>query len=159
MKRSRVHRRTWHAALEAVRAGLSLFADSSTLTPEQFELLEALAAFCGNLRPSDCFPSQPTNQELARKYQVSLRTITNWRRAGCPFERGQAAVLRWLGRRRYAPAGTEARFQRQLTSHRIRACLDEVKVGFAEIRRLKRLYRLDGIAPPDWLRRFRSAPL
>ena len=40
--------------------------------------------------------------------------VTNWRRDGCPFAGGQTRVLGWIARRRYAPAGTKAKFTKQL---------------------------------------------
>jgi hypothetical protein len=60
----------------------------------------------------------PTNQELAKKYAISPRTVTNWRKEGCPFEDGQWAVLYWLAGRRYAPAGANAKFAKQLSDRK-----------------------------------------
>ena len=49
-----------------------------------------------------------TNREFAKKYAISPRTVTTWRKEGCPFEDGQWAVLDWLAERRYAPAGAKS---------------------------------------------------
>lgn len=159
MKRSRAERRGWNAAMEAVQAELAAILKRYRLTPKQRQALEAARVCCGTLRPRLYLPSKATNRDLARKYQVSLRTVTNWKRDGCPFQRGQWAVLRWLGHRRYAPAGTSAKFKRQLSVHRLGAILDEVHAGIADLRQLKRLCRIHGVEPSEWLRRFRSAPL
>ena len=145
--------------MEAVGAGLALMQKEWRLSPRQRQLLEAVRVYCGTLRARHFLPCKTTSRELAHKYQVSLRTVTNWKREGCPFGRGQKAVLRWIARRRYAPAGTKAKFKRQLDRGQLQACIDNVHAEFAHARQLKRLCRIHGIEPGDWLRRFRSAPL
>lgn len=55
-----------------------------------------------------------TNADLAKKYAISVRTVTNWRREGCPFDEGQWRVLDWMAERRYVPATAKTKFARQL---------------------------------------------
>ncbi|HWN97393.1 MAG TPA: hypothetical protein VNT99_20345 [Methylomirabilota bacterium] len=70
--------------------------------------LTALAPVPALLRPT------VTNHQLAAKYGVAVRTVRNWRGAGCPFAAGQWRVLDWLHSRRIIPAGARAKFAVQL---------------------------------------------
>jgi len=103
----------WNYALEAFRGVLEELPPDS-VTPDQerfrnvlFDLLAQWSPDEGLLKP------QPTNAQLAAKYAVSVRTITNWRREGCPFNDGQWRVLDWMKERRYVPAGAKTKFARQ----------------------------------------------
>jgi hypothetical protein len=99
-------------ALNEVAAALAL---CDRLTPDQAKFRDSLYDLLNELRPDeDSLKLKLTNRELAKKYAVSPRTVTNWRREGCPFERGQWKVLRWMSKRRYVPAGAKAKFARQL---------------------------------------------
>ena len=77
-------------------------------------MLAVVFALCDELKARKCLPVKPTNRELARRYAISVRTVTNWRREGCPFEDGQWRVLDWMHERRYLPRRTEREFSRQL---------------------------------------------
>jgi hypothetical protein len=59
-----------------------------------------------------------SNQALAEKYAVSPRTVTNWRKAGCPFDDGQWRVLDWMADQRSVPARARQKFARQLERRR-----------------------------------------
>ena len=94
-----------------------------------------------------------TNRECAKKYAISPRTVTTWRKEGCPFEDGQWAVLDWLAERRYAPAGAKVKFGKQLSERREKAFWGgmnaEVQVHVLRARRLKGAYQAQGLKPPD----------
>ncbi len=115
MRRRRFHPPTWTAAIETVlHSILCLAGRTPPITDEQDRILTDVYLRCDDLRTRRRRPAEKTNRELAAKYQISPRTVTNWRREGCPFERGQARVLGWVARRRYAPAGAKAKFAKQL---------------------------------------------
>ena len=87
------------------------------LTPDQQNLKGLIFDYLRRLFPDEhLLKPAPTNAELAEKYAVSPRTITNWRKEGCPFEDGQWRVLDWMAERRYVPATAKAKFARQLES-------------------------------------------
>lgn len=122
------------------------------VSDDEDRILTAVFRRCEELRaPKVC---QPTNAELAAKYGISLRTVANWRREGCPFDKGQWGVLDWLAGRRYAPAGARAKFAGQLKRRR-------PKFGCAELNAMLGLMKLahvdEGIKlePGHWLRSFR----
>jgi len=102
-----------------------------------------------------------TNRELAKKYAISPRTVTNWRKEGCPFEEGQWAVLDWLAGRRYAPAGANAKFAKQLRERKEKGkwaeTMGNLHQAVAEARQLKAAYQAQGLKPPGWLRGFRAS--
>jgi hypothetical protein len=105
--------RGWNAALDLVRQGLVNVPDQS-LTPEQEELRNDVYDFLDDYSVDDRFlKPQPSNTELAKKYACSLRTIVNWRREGCPFDKGQWRVLDWLNERHCLPKNTKAKFAQQ----------------------------------------------
>ena len=111
-------RHLWDAALREVQSGILAEIKRSKLTVRQKRPLYRLYQLCQQ-RIWDGSPAPaPTNGELASKYGVSLRTVTNWRREGCPFDAGQVKVLDWLSQRRYAPAGAREKFSSQLTKGR-----------------------------------------
>ena len=98
-----------------------------------------------------------TNRELVAKYRISPRTVTNWRREGCPFAEGQSRLLGWIARRRYAPAGTRDKFAKRLPALRVKASLADLRAWMQDARELKLVAKLNGIElpPDDWLRRLR----
>lgn len=128
-----------------------------TLSHEQDCILTAAYVRSGKLTADQCLLQSPTDAELAAKYAVSPRTVRYWRKAGCPFPDGQWRVLAWIAARRYAPAGTEAKFKRQLARHRVRHTLRELHASMADARQIKLAHKLHGIElpPSDWLRNFR----
>jgi hypothetical protein len=123
--RGGVDARSWDAALDVVQQSLLGMAVANDVNNEQDFVLTQVFKRCEELRANAYLEIVPTNQELAKKYAVSRRTITNWRKEGCPFEDGQWAVLDWLADRRYAPAGAKAKFEKQLM------------IGKARLRRLR----------------------
>ncbi len=126
--------RTWDAAIRATQRAMLELAASVPLSDEQDRILTSAFVRCEELRARNHLPS---NAELAKKYAVSERTVTNWRREGCPFERGQWRVLKWLARRRYAPAGAKAKFETQLKRQRRRADFGELQAILHHARELK----------------------
>ena len=99
-------REVWEAVADVPR---------DSLTPEQGALRSAVLDCVGRLLlDEEDLKPKPTNADLAAKYAVSRRTVTNWRREGCPFEDGQWGVLDWMAERRYVPATARAKFSRQL---------------------------------------------
>jgi hypothetical protein len=79
---------------------------------------------CEKLRAKKYLKLVKTNNELARKYAISRRTGTNWRKKGCPFDKGQWQVLDWMFGRRYLPQPAKQKFAQQLGRRLRRASRD-----------------------------------
>ena len=158
MRRRRLHPPTWTHAIETVLHTLLCVAGRTPpITDEQDRILTDVYLRCDELRTRRHRHPDKTNLELAAKYQISPRTVTNWRREGCPFAEGQRRVLDWLVRRRYAPAGAKARFAKQLPRRRFKVMFKAIFTdGFAAIRAdtlaLKAHFRAQGLPIPDWVR-------
>ena len=105
--RGRVDSRSWDAAIDVVQQSLLRIAAGKDVTDDQDRTLTAVFMECEELRAKKYLEVVRTNDDLAKKYAAAPRTITNWRKEGCPFEDGQWAVLDWLAERRYAPAGAK----------------------------------------------------
>ena len=105
-----VDSQSWDAALNVVQKSLVEIAVANKLNSlEDDPALAAAFRQCDELRAKKYLEVVTTNNKLAKKYAISPRTVTNWRKEGCPFEDGQWAVLDWLAERRYAPAGAKKR--------------------------------------------------
>lgn len=112
--------RGWNEAVETVWHALAEMPEDA-MTLDQRALQKALFDTLGRLFPDEELLTQrPTNAKLAAKYAISPRTVTNWRREGCPFEYGQWAVLDWVSGQRITPTGVKAKFARQLQRRRQR---------------------------------------
>ncbi len=151
------HRHSWIAAFHEVQTRIIFEAENINCSRSQKLVLGKIHDFCARQLQKGQSPPTFTNKELAGKYSVSLRTVTNWRREGCPFDAGQVKVLDWLSQRRYAPAGTREKFDRQLAK---RDTFPFVSRQFWQVydqaRQLKRDYLNDGLEPPGWLKPFRA---
>ena len=159
--RGQVDAQSWDAALDVVQQSLLGMAIANDVNDEQDFVLTQVFKQCEELRAKKYLEIARTNQELANKYAISPRTVTNWRKEGCPFEGGQWAVLDWLADRRYAPAGANAKFGKQLSERRERTnwagIMGKLHQTVAEARQLKASYQAHGLKPPDWLRGFRAS--
>jgi hypothetical protein len=152
--RSLLYRKGWNTALESVARHLSKLPKSLARTASGRLALEAV----GTMVKAMAAPPPrylATNCQLAKRYGTSQRTITNWRREGCPFERGQKAVLKWISWRRYAPAETEQKFKHQLTGGRFCYLVVQMKQCMTEFRLQKELYKLNGLEPDPFYKNFR----
>ena len=158
MRRRRLHPPTWTAAIETVlHSILCLAGRTPAITDEQDRILLDVYLRCDALRTRRHRRTEWTNLELAAKYQISPRTVTNWRREGCPFAGGQKRVLLWLGYRRYAPAGIEAKFGAGWRLAQAHGFLRDVTAAVrADALRWKELNRSHGLEVPDWARRYRN---
>ncbi len=153
MRRGPFNARGWDAAIRAVQKAMLELAASVPLSDEQDRILTAAFLRCEDLTARRYRARFATNAELAVKYGISARTVTNWRREGCPFERGQWRVLGWIARRRYAPERTRAKFGERLRHRQNRAILKgRLAPMRAEILNLKALHRANGVPMDDWLR-------
>ena len=115
MRRRRLHPPTWTHAIETVLHTLLCVAGRTpAITDEQDRILTEVYLLCDDLRTRRHRHTDKTNAELAAKYGISPRTVRNWRKAGCPFAEGQTRVLGWIAQRRFAPAGAQAKFGKQL---------------------------------------------
>lgn len=154
---------SWDAALNVVQQSLVEIAVAKKLNKLSDDpvLAEAFRQ-CDELRASRYLAVVRTNRDLAKKYGISPRTVTNWRKEGCPFEDGQWAVLDWMAGRRYVPAGAQAKFEKQLTDRKEKgkwaAIMGGLHVAVIDAMRLKAAYQAQGLKPPDWLRGFRALP-
>ena len=157
MRRGQINPRSWDAAIRAVKRNIVELPTQFPVTDEQERILGTVQRLCDELTARRYLAWPQTNRDLASKYGISERTVTNWRREGCPFACGQWRVLDWLARRRYAPAGARARFSRQLAERKRKAPWVAVYDSVRRIRELKRQYVDNGLEAPEWLRRFRAS--
>ena len=123
--RGQVDARSSDAALDVVQQSLLGMAVANDVNDVEDFVLTEVFKECERLRAKEYLEVVRTNHELAKKYAISPRTVTNWRKEGCPFENGQWAVLDWLAERRYAPVGAKAKFEKQLNERKEKATLDE----------------------------------
>ena len=152
MSRRRLHPPTWTRAIETVLHSILCIAGRTpAITDEQDRILLDVYLRCDDLRTRRHRHTEKTNLELAAKYRISPRTVTNWRREGCPFAAGQARVLPWIARRRYAPAGTREKFAGQLRRRKPRM-RDFLALMRAQVLDLRAAYRAHGVPMDDWLR-------
>jgi hypothetical protein len=160
--RGQVDARSWDAALDVVQQSLLGMAVANDVNDEEDRVLTEVFRQCEELRAKEYLEVVPTNRDLAKKYAISPRTVTNWRKEGCPFEDGQWAVLDWMAERRYAPAGANAKFGKQLTERKEKAICSEItgelNEAVAQAAQLKTAYQSQGLKPPEWLRGFRAMP-
>jgi hypothetical protein len=156
-----VDSQSWDAALNVVQKSLVEMAVANKLNSlEDDPVIAEAFRQCDELRANKYLEIVRTNRELAKKYAISPRTVTNWRKEGCPFEDGQWAVLDWMAGRRYAPADAKAKFEKQLSERKDKAEWAEISAEgralMTEARQLKAAYQLHGLKLPDWLRGFRA---
>jgi hypothetical protein len=153
--------RSWDAALDVVQQSLLGMAVANDVSDYEDHVLTEVFKECEELRAKNYLKVVKTNRELAKKYAISPRTVTNWRKQGCPFEDGQWAVLDWIAQRRYAPAGANANFGKQLRERKEKAICDEITgeltEAVAQAKQLKGAYQSQGLKPPEWLRGFRAS--
>ena len=112
-------------------------AASFPLSDEQAHILTAAFLRCEELIAKKYLAFVPTNRELAAKYGTCERTVRYLRREGCPFAKGKWHVLKWLARRRYVPAGTKAKFAKQLEKLKTKAIFAGLPEVLANIRHVK----------------------
>jgi len=159
--RGQVDARSWDAALDVVQQSLLGMAVANDVNDEEDRVLTAVFMECEELRAKKYLEVVTTNHELAKKYAISPRAVTNWRKESCPFEDGQWAVLDWMAERRYAPAGATAKFGKQLSERKHKAVWAQISAeghaAISEARRLKAAYQSHGLNPPEWLRGFRAS--
>jgi len=152
MKRGQINPRSWDAAIRAVQTDMLELAAQVPLSDEQDQILTTAFRRCGELLAKKYLVWTQSNRELARKYSISSRTVTNWRREGCPFERGQWRVLDWIARRRYAPAGTRAKFGKQLARESRGPIVGGLRYCRELILGVRAAHRQAGLPVPDWVR-------
>jgi hypothetical protein len=78
-----------------------------------------------------CTPRLAT---FAARYGVCLRTVKNWKRAGCPFADGHRAILAWMFRRRSLAPGPREKFAREFRDLAIADAMQAVKRAKANMR-------------------------
>jgi hypothetical protein len=122
--RGNVDARSWDAALDVVQQSLLGMAVANDVNDEQDFALTQVFKECEELRAKKYLKVITTNRELAKKYGISPRTVTNWRKKGCPFDKGQWQVLDWMFGRRYLPQPAKQKFARQLGRRLCRAARD-----------------------------------
>src|SRR5437773_8654738 len=144
-----VDSQSWDAALNVVQKSLVEIAVANKLNSlEDDPVIAEAFRQCEELRAKKYLEVVKTNRDLAKKYAISPRTVTNWRKEGCPFEDGQWAVLDWMADRRYAPAGANAKFRKQISERRENAVWAgmnaELHIHVLRARRLKAAYQDNG---------------
>ena len=89
------------------------------LTLDQVRLLNWIRGYVNEITPGeDSLKLKPTNRQLADKYTVSPRTVTNWRKEGCPLEDGQPHVLNWATEQPLLPRRFKVKFAQHLQKRR-----------------------------------------
>jgi hypothetical protein len=117
---NRAFRRGYNAALRALRRRIA-----ETLTPAQRQTFASVDATARAMRlRTSCTPRLAT---FAARYGVCLRTVKNWKCAGCPFANGHRAVLVWMFRRRTLPPGPREKFAREFRELAVADAMDAVK--------------------------------
>jgi hypothetical protein len=124
--RGEVDARSWDAALDVVQQSLLGMAVANDVNDEQDFVLTQVFKQCEDLRAKKYLEVLTTNHELANKYAISPRTVTNWRKKGCPFEKGQWQVLDWMFGRRYLPQPAKEKFAQQLR-RRLRTAARDIR--------------------------------
>ena len=122
--RGKVDARSWDAALDVVQQSLLGMAVANNVNDEQDFVLTQVFKQCEELQARKYLKVVTTNDELARKYAISPRTVTNWRKNGCPFDKGQWQVLDWMFGRSYLPQPAKQKFASQLGRRLRRAARD-----------------------------------
>jgi hypothetical protein len=122
--RGQVDPRSWNAALDVVQQSLLGMAVVNDVNDEEDRVLTEVFKQCGELRAKKYLKVVTTNNDLARKYAISPRTVTNWRKNGCPFDKGQWQVLDWMFGRSYLPQPAKQKFASQLGRRLRRAARD-----------------------------------
>jgi hypothetical protein len=141
VRRYQINRRSWDAAIRTVQQNLLELSAHVPVSDEQAKIFGAVYLLCGQLTAKKCLPDAATNRQLARKYGISPRTVTNWRKKGCPFDTGQWRVLDWMFHRRYLPRAAKEKFSSQFHRRLRRVCSD-----------LRASFLLLGLPIPDHLR-------
>jgi hypothetical protein len=114
--------RKWDRVMATVCQEIEAIPHQARLSGEEaWRLRRLISQIQSAFRGKDLFVHRDTLAELARKYATSERTISYWKRAGCPFAAGQWKVVDWLGARRVLPRRARAKFAKQLERRRKRA--------------------------------------
>lgn len=119
-----VDARSWDAALDLVQQSLLGMAVANDVNDVEDRVLTEVFKECERLRTKKYLKVVKTNRELATKYAISPRTVTNWRKKGCPFDKGQWQVLDWMFGRRYLPEPAKQKFAQPLERRLRRAARD-----------------------------------
>jgi hypothetical protein len=139
-----VDSQSWDAALNVVLKSLVEIAVANKLNKISDDpLLAEAVRQCDELQASKYLRVVRTNCDLAKKYAISRRTVTNWRKEGCPFEDGQWQVLDWMFLRPYLPRRAKEKFSCQF-QRRFRSACGHLRATFV----------LLGEPIPDHLREF-----
>ena len=153
MRRCLINPRSWDAAIQAVQNELRGLVAESPLSDEQRRILDTAVQRCEETKARKYLAWFSSNRELAAKYGISPRTVTNWRREGCPLGSSQRRVLGWMARRRYVPAGAKAKFGDELRKRRTTAFFsDSLQTIRAMVLNCKAQHRAAGVPVPDWTR-------
>jgi len=129
VRRGRINPRSWNAAIRAVQQNLLEFPVHVPVTDDHDKILGEVYLLCDQLTAKKCLPGVATNRQLARKYGISPRTVTNWRKKGCPFAKGQWRVPDWMFMRHYLPRGAKEKFSCQF-QRRFRSACGHLRATF-----------------------------
>src|SRR5262245_4694675 len=108
----------WDRAVDRVRDSVFNLRSHNRLSPDQDSVVDAVLNICNQLTFGEGLTRWTSNTELAKKYACSVRTVTNWRKAGAPLDSGQWAMLDWLADQHCVPKRTKAKFAVQLAKRR-----------------------------------------
>jgi hypothetical protein len=120
--RGQIDARSWDAALDVVQQSLLGMAVANDVNDEEDRVLTEVFRECEELRAKKYLEVVKTNRDLAKKYAISPRTVTNWRKKGCPFDKGQWQVLDWMFLRPYLPRQAKEKFSYQFRRRFRSAC-------------------------------------
>ncbi len=144
-------RRGYNSALLAVRQSMGERMLAGGLNADERRTLAAVGMECRKLRQrTRCAPRLAT---FATLYAVSLRTVKNWKRAGCPLAAGRKAVIAWMYQRRILPPGPREKFAREFRALKWKEINAELRESLERIRALRKLHRRYRLPVPEWMRR------
>jgi len=120
-----VDSQSWDTTLNVVQKTLvGIVVANKLKSLEEDPLIAEALRQCYDLRAKKYLEVVTTNGELAKKYAISPRTVTNWRKEGCPFDKGQWQVLDWMFGRRYLPRSAKEKFADQFWRRTRKAARD-----------------------------------
>ena len=123
----------WHTGAGAIEEIISKL----SLEPNASQIRERVAAAVRSLpKEPIVFPPQPpTIRELSLKYRISPRAVSYWKAAGCPFAKGQQAVIAWSIEHNRTPPRFQEKYVEQIGREEIRTIIRDANRELEQLRR------------------------
>jgi hypothetical protein len=88
LRQGKIDSRSWNAAIRAVQQDIFAMGARPDVSDEEDHVLTAVFLRCEELRARKYLTFEPTNRQIARKYAISPRTVTNWRKKDARLLKG-----------------------------------------------------------------------